>query len=481
MMATPLYYSPYSARREVGATITVASEAARCRENASAAFTDPQGFTPESDAAGLIDGAFGVVSAQTLDTEASKAVKVSFSAGWPPELVIVCFERSGELPRSITVEWRQGEYMSIQSLFLSSIRPVPLSGAPGVAGYLFEKPSSIDKPDTLTVNFGSTSGVRITQLIFSRESEQGLIITRNELCSLEITEQVDVTARRFLPRRLEAEFLVTDGILNSPDLSGRMLHAFIEINGSTINAGEFYIDSVTKLQNGLKYRIEASDLVAKMARNPSALSYNQPVTVREILTYRPGAAAGFDYIVDDYSLDAYVFPSMITDIDSQRDCLLMMSQAARASSIWIDRTGRVRISCIQRKKEPAAGIPADGITAFQSDSLGPKYLFAKVFGKNPYGDVCSYSGAYQVGSYAQVLKNNYIAYSESKAVADNFLAGLNMRRRLVIQTRCDPAIEAGDWVTVMGRDGKPIGDFVVASQKMRVDDKGLSAIMVLVK
>lgn len=480
MTATPLNYSPYSAVRQVGAVLSVESQASIVRENASARFIFAEGFTADSNPAGLIDGVFDVTSAVTLPGEVRKAVEVSFSGSCAPELLIVCLDRTGSLPESLRALWMKGSEWVTETINAVTAQPIAVVGVPGAAGYVFEKPAGYEQPDSVTIDFGATGGVRINQFIFSRESEHGLSVTQKELCSLEITEQVDVTARSFLPRRLRAEFLVTDGILYAPDLCGRRLFASIEINGSMISVGEFYIDSVTKLQNGLKYRIEASDLVAKMARNPSALNYTQPITVREILTYRPGAAGGLEYLADDYSLDAFVYPSMITDIDSQRDCLLLMSQAARASSIWIDRTGRVRISCLYRKTEPQAVIPADGILEYQSDSLGPKYLFAKVFGKNPSGEVYAYSGAYQVGSYAQVLKNNYMTYMEAKTVADNFLAGLNMRHRLVLKTRCDPAIEVGDRVTVMDRDSRALGNFIVASQKIRLDERGLSAQMVLV-
>lgn len=475
MVTAPANYEPYSTVRRVGARLKVESMAALPRTHASAQILTAEGFTYESDSAGLLDGDCNTTAVTTSATDVEKAVMVSLSQGYPPDYLVVCIDTAGEMPEGFRITWQKGIASYIDIINASEMADGMADGR-----FVFEKPEGFEKPESVTVELYADGGVKLNQLILSREAEDGITVTQKELCRLEITEKVDVTARSFQPRKLIAEFLLVDGLLSAPDLSGRKMTAEIEINGCFINVGEFYIDSLIKLSGGLKYRIEASDIVAKIARYPTGLSVNIPTTVGQLISYGSGAVAGLEFVADDYSLEAYVFPNMMKEIDSKRDCLLLMSQAARMSSIWTDRAGRVNISCLHRKTTVSGSIPGEGIISFVSDSMGPKYLFAEVFGENPYGEVFAYSGGYQLGSYAQVLKNNFLTIQEANAVAQNFLAALNLRRKLVLKTRCDPTLEAGDRVKVFDRRGETVGEFFIAAQTMRLDDRGLSADMVLV-
>src|SRR5699024_12039599 len=62
-----------------------------------------------------------------------------------------------------------------------------------------------------------------------------------------------------------------------------------------------------------------------------------------------GAAAYLDFSIDDYSANAYICGDMYTDYDSQRNCLQLAAQAANLSSIWVNRNGVVRISCLVKE------------------------------------------------------------------------------------------------------------------------------------
>lgn len=447
MVTRPENYEPFSVVRSVGARLIVDTADSLPRKHAVAEISNANCFTSDSDPAGLLDGNFTAVSAETTANEGEKTINLSFSNTYPPEFLKVCLDPQGSLPEKIYVSWSTDSYVAHQAA-------IPDEMGDGI--FAFYKPADMEKPAGAAVEFIGEAGIMLRQLALSSDDGEGFTVTQRHICSLEINEQADVTARSFKPRKLAAEFIPTEGLYAVRDISGRKLKAEIEINGSYIAAGEYYIDSLTALDGGLKYRLEASDIVSKISRYPTGLYVNCPVTVRDLINYGSGAVGGLTFVADDYSLDACVFPGMLKDLDSQRDCILRMAQAARMSSVWTDRLGRVRLSCLHRRNGIDGELPPDGVTSLVSDSYGPVCLYVKVLGENQYGEVAAYSGSYKLGCYAQVLKNDFLTSAESYEVAGNFLKALNMRHRIVINTRCDPTIEIGDRITLYDRNGSII-------------------------
>lgn len=463
MIEMPQGYNPFATERKLHARLTVFPDDSIPRLHSAVSLT---GFTDDSSAAALLDGDYTSPAATTGSGTGTKTIEVTFAKLYPPKMVDIYAAEKLIRNVSLNVTWYDGDTSMEAFFYAKDIRDGIMS---------LSKPSSMPAPTGVTIEF-TNPGFVITQLGLDGREGEGFTVTEEELISLEISEQVDITARSFKPRKLSAEFIPPKGLDKLCDISGRKVNAVIDPGvGSYIPVGEFYADSLIAFENSLRFKLEASDIVAKIARYPSGLFVNSPITVRELMQYPSGAVGGITIIADDYSLDAYVFPHMLTDLDSQRDCLLLLSQAARMSSIWTDRQGRVHISCLHRKTASDGELSPDGIISYSKESYGAKYQFVKVFGENPYGDVYAYSGSYQRGCYANVLKNNFLAASDVNAAADNFLAALNFRHRITLKTRCDPSIEIGDRLTLKDPSNINMGEYIVVGQTMRLDERGLEA------
>ena len=183
--------------------------------------------------------------------------------------------------------------------------------------------------------------------------------------------------------------------------------------------------------------------------------------------------------MDDYSANAVFCADMYTEIDTQENCLLLAAQAANISSIWVNRDGVVRISCLARGSGYVKEIQPDDVIECSEYSVNDRVEYVEVTGENSSGVTAANSGNYYQACMMAFLKNDFFTPSSAQTLANNYIAAKNYRLNAVLKLRCDPALEVADRVKLIWKDQSDMGEFIVASQKISFDESGLSSVVKL--
>lgn len=317
-------------------------------------------------------------------------------------------------------------------------------------------------------------GMRIKVAASSGEK----VFTSQDIIFAEIFEGVDMACDKFLSRTIDFEAVDCFGFsspLTASELTGKKVKAEVRIGQEYIGVGEFFIDRVYTENSGLTVRINAADAVRKMSRYITGLAVSSPTTLSNLINYGNGAVYGYTFYVDTISQNALVYPTMYSEVDTQRRCLLFLAQAALSSQIWTDRLGNVHIENLTSRTGYNKTITADEILEYSQSSLRSYTDCVEVSGENNGGKVSGTNGSYFSGCNMKIMKNDFLASSSASAVAENYRKARNLRYELKLKTRCDPSVEVGDRVNVMNRDNRMIGEFTVASQNIHFSRMGLSA------
>lgn len=78
-----------------------------------------------------------------------------------------------------------------------------------------------------------------------------------------------------------------------------------------------------------------------------------------------------------------------------------------------------------------------------------------------------------------IIHNDFMYPAELDFIAENRLRAANYRHRLTLLTRCNPAIEIGDYLRLQSTDASTPEEFVVIGQKIVFDKDGLTSEMEL--
>ncbi|MCD8006997.1 MAG: hypothetical protein LUF29_08565 [Oscillospiraceae bacterium] len=307
---------------------------------------------------------------------------------------------------------------------------------------------------------------------------EGLEMETGDIISLELTESLDITGETFPSRSLRLKAIDSLGLSfasQTADYSGVQFEVLIGINGEYISVGKYYIDEIETEDLGLTVTIEASDQVkTRMDKHMTGLYTSSAISMSTLINYPSGALTGLDLYCDEDTLSAMVYPDMLTTVDSQRDCLLKLSQAAGMASIWVDREETVHMERIAGRTGYSATISPSEILEYSSLKLGSHTDYVEVTGENADGTTFdSTSGTYTVGCLAEFLENDFVFSGFAMIVATNYLESKNQRFGLTLKTRCNPALEPGDRVLVLKPDGSETGEFTLTSQTIHFDEDGL--------
>lgn len=307
----------------------------------------------------------------------------------------------------------------------------------------------------------------------------GLSLSTSDIISMKLTEGLDVTGESFPSRSLKIEALDTLGLSFASletDYVGAEFEAYIGINGEYISVGKFYIDEIDTPDLGLTVSIEASDRVKTYMDKYMTGLYTSASTLMSTLVAHPqGAIYGLDLYCDEGTLQATVFPNMLTTVGSQRDVLLRLAQAAGMASVWVDRDMTTHMEQFGEKSGYSATLTAKGILEYSSLKLGSHTDYVEVSGENEGSEFGASWGTYTRGCLADFLDNDFIDGSFALIVAYRYYIAKNQRFELSLKTRCNPAIEPGDRVLVKKPNGSEIGEFTLASQTIYFDEDGLWA------
>lgn len=300
-----------------------------------------------------------------------------------------------------------------------------------------------------------------------------LIIGTQDIISMTVNERLDLCGKSFKPRTMVLDVINTSRLSVINDLTGREIRAGVIIDGETVCAGCFYIDRIDLQDGGLRAKITASDTVTRMSRFMTGIHMSRPATLSQMVSAPSGALSGHSFELDETASSAVVFPEMLTDIDTARNCILKLAQAARSSNVWVDRHMCVRIGCMTKHELVKAVIPTNAILRRKSDVLNQRTDIVRVYGKNSSGDYAHSVGRYVNGFLMASLRNDFIYPGELDAIAKNRLEEENFRRRITVVTRCDPAIEVGDRVMLQDLEES----LIVVGQRIEFDGEGLRCEM----
>ena len=470
MLSHSASYSPNSDVRNVGIEIKILDDSDSVRKSASVQLMDGA-FTAASDPHVLIDGSVTGGYVETNSSSVSKNIDIYLSQEHPPEYAKVYFSPDSCVPEFFSSLW----YKNIDN---SSLKIENLTESDKEVYIAI--PEGFDYPTRFTLVMGG-SGIKITEVEFCVPGEN-TVFTENEIISAEITEEVDICAESFPGRKLtfEAAGLESFGLDDISRFGGRMVEAGLSINGEIINAGWFYIDDVVSYDGGSRAKFSCSDIVTRADKFITGLSTGGAKTLGEVINLGSGAAAYLDFSMDDYSANAYICCDMYTDYDSQRDCLQLACQAANLSSIWVNRNGVARISCLMKGTGYVCELHPDDILEYSELSVGVRTDYVQVHGENSSGVTASKIGAYSHGCMMEMLENDFLVSSQGDVVAENYMAAKNCRVTAKLRLRCDPTIEIGDRVKLYSRSDSDMGVFIVVNQKISFDKTGLHSDVTLV-
>ncbi len=316
-------------------------------------------------------------------------------------------------------------------------------------------------------------GVKIEFL----DDYEGMSLGTEDVISLELTESLDITCDSFPSRSLKLKAIDSLGlsfVTQETDYVGARFEALIGIGGEYISVGKYYIDEIDTGDLGLTVSIEASDRVkTRMDKYMTGIYSNSAVSMSTLVNYRSGALAGLDIYCDDTTLSWTVHPNMLTTLDTQRNCLLTLAQAAGFASVWVARDGTVHFERIAGKSGYSATIPAGEILEYSGLKLGSHVDYIEITGEDSEGEFTVTCGTYTNGCLAESLENDFIDSSMSLIIAGYYFESQNQRFELTLRTRCNPALEPGDRVLVLKPDGSEIGEFTLTAQTIHFDCDGL--------
>lgn len=478
-MDSSISYDPELRVREVGARIVISSRAYELRQASTASFSDSSAFSQDSQASALLDGDKSSAAA-TVSSPAGATIQIRCGSMYYSDGVGICLLSSGELPIGISVSFI---YSDGQKTVVAD-----LSGYSSVSelqdGVIFvKKPDRSLEPTGFDI-YISGSGAVISEILLSTTPEEGIVFEAGDISSLSIWEGADITGLTLSSRKLEVILPSVCAPRIKGSVFGSLVSAWISVNGSYYHAGDFYADSFSN--EGSISRLKASDQVTRMARYETGLYVNSPVSLSLLLENPTGAVAGLSFMSNSYSLGALVQPRMLEGIDTQKRCVLKLAQAARLSSCWVDRKGRVNIISLVNRfltegSTASLTVTHNQITGIVSDSYTPAYTMARLYEKSTSSSALSASGVYRPGEYAQSLINDFTASSENKTISDNLLLGMNLRHRLKIETRFDPRLEIGDIIELERLEDRSRHEsFIFVGQSIVLKDGRLSSVIELV-
>lgn len=460
-------YNPSSDIREVGMRITVGLDTQDRYDGVHVTLSD-LAFTDDSDPQKLFDGDTEEVAIKTIGNEYSKYFYLYFSTDYPPEYVKLYLAQDSPMPSYIMTTWYKISETSIGWYF-------PEAGTRVVT---FNKPNGFGQPTSLLVGFGDP-GISLCEIELAPPMDD-IVLTQSEIISAEISEEVDVSAEKFPKRTLDFE---ASAIGFNPELlpccTGKSVKTEISVNGEYIHTGDFFIDEAVSINGGAGVRVHCSDIVTRMEKFMTGLTTGGVKTLSEVLNYGSGAAAFVEFDMDDYSANAVFCADMYTEIDTQENCLLLAAQAANISSIWVNRDGVVRISCLTRGSGYVKEIQPDDVIEYSEYSVNDRVEYVEVTGENSSGVTAANSGNYYQACMMAFLKNDFFTPSSAQTLANNYIAAKNYRLNAVLKLRCDPALEVADRVKLIWKDQSDMGEFIVASQKISFDESGLSSVVKL--
>lgn len=326
-------------------------------------------------------------------------------------------------------------------------------------------------------------GTVINEIETTRPEPASIVLTQDDIETLEIQESADITGASFPSRSFSCKADNRLGFFDVANLDkfiGYGVKAEIAVDGEYINVGLFTISKIEGMSNGSIAKIAAQDDVLRMDSIKTGLSSgNSAIALSRLIGYGSGAVSGVTFDLDAGSAQALVAPSMMTTVDSQRNCLKKLAQAARLSAIW---TGRDNVVKIYPLIIPNGGgdfdceLYCDNVYDYNGLSVNDKTDYVEVSGTSGTGKAIATAGKYSSGCKMVTVSNDFITQSEVVAIAQNLFAAKNHRFSVKIKTRCDPALEIGDRVKLKGLKGETIGTFVVIGNSM-VFDGGLSATL----
>lgn len=296
-----------------------------------------------------------------------------------------------------------------------------------------------------------------------------------DVISMTINESMDINAESFKPRSMVLNIINSLHPGETDDLTGREIRAAAIVGGEEVDVGRFYIDRIIFVDCGLTVRIIASDITTRLSRLMTGINMAQHAMLFQVLESGSGASEGLDFITDTTAATALVYPDMMNEIESAKDCLQRLAQAARSASIWVNRRMKVRIGCPIEYETVAGEIPDDSIIRKKSEVLNRRTDIAWVYGKNKYGNMARYAGSYVNDYLMTSIHNDFIYPSELEAIAENRLKAANFRHRITLLTRCNPAIEIGDLLSLGTTDGSASEKFLTVGQKIVFNKDGLTS------
>ncbi len=457
-------YNPSSDIRQVGMRITIGMDSGQARENAYADLSD-YAFTDDSDAAKLFDGDITTTAVTTNDSNYSKYLYVHFSSDYPPSYLKVYFAQDSAVPDFIMTRW-----------YKSSSESSPLWTYPTENDKVltFQIPAGYASPSYMLFSIQG-SGIKICEMELAPPVSD-IVLTEQEIISAKIEEEVDIYAERLPGRSLYFEAAMPADVSDPVTLgscTGKSVKSEISINGEYVHTGDFYIDEIAAADGGIITKVSCSDIVTRMEKFITGLSTGGAKTLGEILNYGSGAAAYLDFQMDDYSAQSLICADMYTEVDTQKNCLLKAAQAARLSSIWVNRSGVVRISCLTKQSGSVAQIHPNDVIEYSEYGLDDRVDYVEVTGENSSGITAATSGKYYRACIMEYLENDFFVPQNGEIIADNYIAAKNYRLNASLKLRCDPCIEAADRVRLYWKDSNDLGEFIVTKQVINFDSSGL--------
>lgn len=322
-------------------------------------------------------------------------------------------------------------------------------------------------------------GVKIEFL----DDYSGLTLETEDIISMELTEGLDITCESFPSRSMKLRAIDSLGLsfaTMETDYVGARFEAYVGIGGEYISVGKYYIDEIDTPDLGLTVSIVASDRVKTyMDKYMTGLYTSSAVSMSTLIASPSGALSGIDTYCDSETLGAMVFPNMLTTVDSQRNCLLKLAQAAGMASVWVDRDGVVHIERLPIQTGYVATITSDSVLDYSGLTLGSHADYVEITGENSGEEFGATWGTYTRGCLAEFLENDFVYAPYALIVAWNYYVTKNQRFELTLRTRCNPAFEPGDRLMALKPDGSEIGEFLLTSQTIHFDEDGLWAKLTL--
>lgn len=448
--------------------IIIPSVNKRIKSGATSSLTQTGGFTKESKASLLLDSNRSAAAVTTAESSAEKTIYVGFAGGNSPEVLIIELTDDSVIPKSFTVIFyddRSGTTVTVNPESAQRKIEVPVAEFFGKCRRL-----------SITFNCG---GVKISELDFSYQRED-IVLSSDEIVYAKINESVDMGVRGVKTRSLIFEAENGGGklsVLSGCDFTGGTVSAEISVNGEYVNVGSFYIDSVNVKNCGSSAVVRAFDITSKMRKSITGLYSGGPVTVGNIISLGLGATAGLEFITDDYTSQFTVCPSMLNEVDTQEKCILYLAQAAGAAQVWADRSQKVHMEQLAGKSGCDGEIPASGIIEYCGMAIGKFIDYIEVAGECSAGEIAGKDGWYYQGCVMERLKNDFVAPLYADTVAARLRSARNCRFKVILKTRCDPAVEIGDRIRLYDKDSNEIGVFTVTKQLISFSKDGLSAVI----